>query len=139
MKKIAVLIIIMSFINVSVVFAQKKYSKLDEKESVVLSYKWKPSKFCKKNSPLVLLLKIENRNEYAVQTDFVVDYFWETLRKASSPNQSFCIKAGKIMKGRLDKLGFDRSKFSNKDIMSEKFIMEVSGVKVTKTKECTKK
>ena len=125
---------ILSLSNVAI--AQSKYKKFDESNGVIFYYKWKPSKFLKKDSPLALLLKVENTNDNDVNTSFVVDYFWETLRKASSPELSFCIKPGKKKKGKMNKLGFDIGTFSREDIKSDKFIVEVSGVKVKKATSC---
>jgi len=139
MKRITLFIITMSFINVSVVFAQKNYSKLDEKDNVVLSYKWKPSKICKKDSPLILLIKIENKNDSAVIVNFTVDYFYDGSRKASSEEQVYCIKANKTIKGKLKGLGFDSSVFSNEQLLSDRFDMELNDVKVEQTTSCKNK
>jgi hypothetical protein len=61
MKKFLLLFFSILFVGSSAIFAQKKFTKLVEKDQVVFSYRWKPSKMCKKNSPLVLLIKIENK------------------------------------------------------------------------------
>ena len=118
------------------VLGQKKYTLLESKDKVSFSYRWKNSIFFKKDSPLMLTLRIQNSNDYPIETGFVVDYYWRAILKASSEEQLFCIQAKKSIRGKVRGLGFDHGTFTNEQIRSEDFIMELNGIKVEKTSEC---
>ena len=139
MKKIALLsLMVLVFAGNIPLEAKNKYQVLDSKEGVEFSYKWKPSKCLKKDSPLILIIKIANNNDYAANIAYTVDFFWQGLKTATSEEQSFCIKANKSLVGKIRKFDFDRSKYSNEQILSDQFIMELTGIKVAKTENCTK-
>ena len=88
--------------------------------------------FLKKDSPLILVLKIENTNEYPVKANFEIDYFWQALRKASSGLQSYQIGANKTIKDRLRDLGFDKSMFTDEQIRSRDFMIGLSSIEIVK-------
>jgi len=118
--------------------AQKEYKLLTEKEGVEISYKWKHSKIMKKGSPLMLFLKIENNNDFHTRVAFTIDYFWNGIRNASSEPNDKCIKANRSAKGRIKKLTFDRAKFTDKDILSENFTLDVSDLVINNVDHCKK-
>jgi len=66
----------------------------------------------------------------------VVDYYWNAILKASSEKQLFCIKPKKSLRGKVKCLGFDHGTFTNDQIRSEDFIMELNEIKVEKTSKC---
>ena len=139
MKQYLSIIILFGILSSVSVFGQKEFKKLEETENVVFYYKWKPSKFLKKDSPLVLILRIENQNAHAINISFSTDYFWDGIRKATSDDQEYCIKANKKIKGKLKGLGFDTSVFSNDQIMNSRFQMEVNGIEIKEVDNCFKK
>ena len=55
----------------------------------------------------------------------MVDYYWRAILKASSEEQLFCIQAKKSIRGKVRGLGFDHGTFTNEQIRSEDFIMEL--------------
>ena len=139
MKTLRSILIISIMILISGhLIAQKDYQSLLSTEGIDISYKWKHSKILKKNSPLMLFLKLKNSNDYHASVNFTVDYYWQGIRDASSDPKSICVKANKKMKGKYRNLAFDRSKFSNEDLFSDKFILEISGIKVQEVTSCKK-
>ncbi len=131
------LTIVAVFISISLCFSAK-FKSIQSNEGVEFSYKWKNSKFFDKTSPLVLVVKVKNSNNYAVEVTYTVDYFWQGITKASSDEKVVCVKQKKaiVLDGR--KQGFDTGNFTNDEILSENFIMELNGIKVEKTDLCKK-
>ena len=50
MKKLLIISIILFISSSYIVYAQKKFIKIEEKENICFLYRWK-NKFCKKTSP----------------------------------------------------------------------------------------
>ena len=119
--------------------AQKQYQSLSDEEGIEFSYRWKPSRILKKESPLMLSLKIRNSNDFHASVNFTVDYFWQGIRNASSDPNSICIKPNRTAKGKIKNLAFDRGKLSDEDILSEDFILEISGITVEEVDRCKSK
>ena len=118
--------------------AQKKFTRISEQDGAAFYYKWKPSKCLKKDSPLMLILMVSNSKQSNAEIDFTVDYYWQGIRAASSEPKTICVRAGKKMKGKYRNLAFDRSRFSNEDLLSDEFILEISGVTVSEVDSCRK-
>lgn len=134
MKKLLISTFILLFI-VSNGFSQNqnKYKKLQNEKGIVFYYKYSHSNFLNKKSPLRLILKIENTNPYPVKVTFVVDYYWKAMISSNSEKPKTCfIKANKTIKGRLHKLHFSPFDFTNEQILSDDFFVELSGIEITK-------
>ncbi len=139
MKTTTVLLLLLGFfLSTQSIVAQKKFTKFSEQEGITFFYKWKRTKCLKKDSPLMLVLMVSNSKQKPVMATFTVDYYWQGIRDASSEPKSICVKANKKMKGKYRDLAFDRSKFSNEDLFSDKFILEISGIKVEEVTSCKK-
>ncbi len=134
----AILIISIVIFACGNIFAQKEYQNLESKEGIDISYKWKHSKILKKDSPLKLILKIKNSNDYNTQVNFTIDYFWQAIRNASSEPNTICIKSNRTAKGRMKKLGFDRAEFSDEEVLSDEFTLDVSGLEIKIVDRCKK-
>jgi len=139
MKKIIILTAIFLIgINTESIVARNKYKPLKEQEGVNFYYKWRPAKLFKKDSNYILVLKIENTNDNAVNINFKLDYYWQSILQASSPELQFCINARHKKRGKLQKLGFDTSDFSMDQINSGQFILELADIKIEKSEKCIK-
>ena len=118
---------------------QNKYKKLQNDKGLVFYYKYSHSNFLNKKSPLRLILKIENTNPYPVKVTFVVDYYWKAMISANSEKPRTCfIKANKTIKGRMHKLHFSPFDFTNEQILSDNFFVELSGIEIIKVDDCEK-
>ena len=137
-SRIVLLLSLILLLAMSVAEAQKNYIQVGEKDGVEFSYLWKKSKVLKKDSPMILFLQIDNANEHNVSVDFTVDYYWNGIRSASSDPNNRCIKAGKTLKGKIKDLTFEKAGYSDQDIASASFSMDVTGVKVTRVETCKK-
>ncbi|HAF29455.1 MAG TPA: hypothetical protein DCG75_10450 [Bacteroidales bacterium] len=109
--------------------AQNKFEKTIEKDGVNFSYKWKPSELFKKDSPLALVIKMENTNDNPVKVTFNVNYYWGMDLKATSNQQEITIKPKKSFTHNVKKQGFDNFSFTNEDLKDEAFNFEL--VKIT--------
>ena len=141
MKSLRLLVILstsMLFISGNLL-AKQDYKSFFEEDGIEFSYKWKHSKFLKKDSPIILFLKIENANDYHASVEFTVDYFWKSIRHSSSDPQIACIKANKSAKGKIRKLTFEKGKLSDEDILSDDFILEISDFEALKVLNCKRK
>jgi hypothetical protein len=123
----------------SQIMAQREYKPLTSSEDIYFSYKWKHTKFLKKSSPLMLSLKLKNINNFHAKVNFTVDYYWQGIRNASSAPNSICIKSNRTAKGGIKNLTFDRAKLSDEDIMSEDFILEISGISIEEAVRCRRR
>ncbi len=139
MRNLQLIIIVTMMLIVPVnVKAQNKFQEMTTESGVIFYYKWKHEKCLKKDSPLILKLKLQNTNEYKVEAIFTVDYFYKTLRKSSSKEQSYCIKSQKSLIGDVKKSGFDKGSLTNEQLLSDDFIVELSAVKIIKSANCKK-
>ncbi len=109
--------------------AQKKFEKTTEKDSVSFFYKWRSSELFNKDTSLALIIKMENKNDYAVKVTFNVNYYWGMDLKATSSQQEATIKPKKTFTHNVKKKGFDNFTFSNKDLKDDDFNFEL--VKIT--------
>jgi hypothetical protein len=135
LKLILILPAVLMLLNISVL-AQKNYDPVIKEDGIEISYRWGPSKILKKDSPLMLFLKINNSNEFNAEVTFTVDYYWKGIRKASSEPNQICVKSMRTAKGRIKKLTFDRAEFSDGDLRSENFTLDVTGIKIEQTDCC---
>lgn len=140
MKKILITsFILLTFFSSSFSQTKNKYQKFQEKEGVIFYYKYSHSSFLNKKSPLRLILKIENTNSYNVKLNFVVDYYWKAMISANSEKpRTCCVKANKSIKGRYHKLHFAPFEYTNEQVLSDDFFVELSGIEIIKVDDCKK-
>ena len=140
MKKILITsFILFAFFSSSFSQSKYKYQKFQEEKGVVFYYKYSHSNFLNKKSPLRLILKIENTNAYNTKVNFVVDYYWKAMISANSEKpRTCCVKANKSIKGRYHKLHFAPFEYTNEQVLSDDFFIELSGIEITKVDDCKK-
>lgn len=133
MKRIILLLVVPLFLGgILSVNAQNKFEKTTEKEGVIFSYKWRPSELFKKDSPLALIVKMENQNDYPVKVKFYVNYHWGMDLKATSNQQEITIKPKKTFTHNVKKKGFDNFTFSNEDLKDDDFSFELVKINIEK-------
>ncbi len=137
--KYAIALSAVLIVTAGILQAQKDYTPLASEDGIEIAYKWKPSKFLKKDSPRILNLMLRNTNDYPADVSFTVDYFWKGIRKASSDTNRICIKANRTAKGKIKNLTFDRAGLSDEDLSSENFSLDVTGIAVEKVVKCKRK
>jgi hypothetical protein len=120
----------------TVAVAQKKYEKVAEKEGVQFYAKLKPSRFMKKDSPLKLMLKAYNSNEYPVSCEMNVSFFENGLLNQESDAISFCLKSKKSIKGKKNGMQLLNDGSSNEEIMDPAAVFEIYETKITKVENC---
>ncbi|MBI9066731.1 MAG: hypothetical protein JEZ09_05520 [Salinivirgaceae bacterium] len=135
MMKKATLFLVIAFVfaSISSVNAQKnKFEKSVEKDGVTFLYKWKPSELFKKDSPLALVIKIENKNEYDIKANFEVIYYWKLEPKATSNEQEAIVKSKQIFTKNVKKKGFDTYEFTKEEIKDDEFYFDIVEIKIEK-------
>lgn len=133
MKKIIFLLVIAFMVSgIHSVNAQKKFEKTTENDGVTFSYKWRPSELFKKDTPLALIIKMENKNDYPVKVTYKVNYYWGMDLKATSNLQEATIKPKKTFTHNVKKKGFDNYTFSNEDLKDEDFNFELVKINIEK-------
>lgn len=133
MKKIIFLLVISFMVSgIHSVNAQKKFEKTTENDGVTFSYKWRPSELFKKDTPLALIIKMENKNDYPVKVTYKVNYYWGMDLKATSNVQEETINPKKTFTHNVKKKGFDNYTFSNEDLKDEDFNFELVKINIEK-------
>ncbi len=133
MKKIIFLLVIAFMVSgIHSVNAQKKFEKTTENDGVTFSYKWRPSELFKKDTPLALIIKMENKNDYPVKVTYKVNYYWGMDLKATSNVQEETINPKKTFTHNVKKKGFDNYTFSNEDLKDEDFNFELVKINIEK-------
>jgi hypothetical protein len=118
--------------------AQKNFEKISEIEGVIFYGKLKPSKCFKKDSPLKLVVKAQNTNDYPVNCKMKVSFFDTGLSKEVSEAIDFCIKANKTVKGKKKGLAFISEEPSNEEMKNDATSYEIYEAEVVETEKCGK-
>lgn len=110
----------------------KKYSGYDNHyktiNGVEIHYKWAKDQWWKKDSPLRLMFKMNNTNDYDVHIKFELLYLDDQVIKASSGILESDIPKHKMLVGKINGFYFA----APKNITKEKFEWEISQFKVEK-------
>lgn len=132
MKKIVLILLVQILVGSTIIFAQDQFSKIESIDNVTFYYNWKHSKFFKKHSPLVLVIKATNDNDYKVNATFTVDFYWDAVHHSTSDKQTFKLKSHKSVIGTMRRMGFESNEFTNEQLLSDRFTIELNGIKVIK-------
>lgn len=134
-KKIQ-LISLLLFLSTSI-FAQCKYEEYTTKDNVELSYKWKRTKLFDKTSPKVVLIKLENENDYSALISFKADYYLDGVLEETNTITDFCMKANKTYRGKINGIILETEKLNNGDFRQDGFKLEFNDIKIEKTEGCS--
>jgi len=106
-------------------------------DSIKISYKWRKYQRFKKNSPEVLVLKLENLRKTRVTVSFRVLFHWEGMLHSRSNNKEYCMKPGQKIKGKRWELVFYSSELSEEDYHNPFFAWYVDELHVEENADCT--
>ncbi len=112
--------------------ASAQYQVFKEVDGVVFSTRWVKEKWYKRNSPKVLSVRVQNKNEYAVKYTIGIEIFKNTVLLESLPEEEYTLDAGKRVTGRLNGIMFKPSKLTAEEIEKSEFDLELSGLEVSK-------
>jgi len=132
------LIIVLAFFITNFSFAQILKNKENpiKTEGLEICYKWKPSKFFNKKSPLQLNVKVKNTNNYCVKISLKVSYFKSGILQEESDTVTNCINPLKTAGGGKKGLNFSAGNFTNDEIRSEDFSFEIIPLEIIKMRSC---
>ena len=125
------------FVSISA-FTQKDYERISEMDGVVFYGKLKPSKLFRKNSPLKLMVKAFNTNNYPVNCSIKVSFFEDGISTEESELIHFCVKGNRTAKGRRNGMHLLSAGSTNEEMKDEASSFEIYVAKVTKTESCKK-
>jgi hypothetical protein len=109
-----------------------QYQVFKEVDGVVFSTRWVKEKWYKRNSPKVLSVRVQNKNEYTVKYTVGVEIFKNTVLLESLPEEEYTLDAGKRVTGRLNGIMFKPAKLTSEEIEKGDFDLELSGLEVSK-------
>ena len=135
MKKI-ILLSISLLVCASVSFGQKNFVPLQEKDSVLVEYRWKSYKNEDKQEAYKLVIRMENTNPFPVKITLEVGYYWKTIQKASGDELVYCLKPRKAIIGDMKRSRFDSSDFTFDELTSDNFLLELNKFEVKKVENC---
>lgn len=107
------------------------------KDSIRISFKWRKYKRLRKNSPEVLMLKLENLRETKVTVSFRVLFHWKGTLHSRSRTKEYCMKPGQKIKGKKWELAFYSPDFSKEDYNDPFFSWYADDILVEENPECT--
>jgi hypothetical protein len=116
-----------------------QYTAADTLDNVVISWKWAAEKWYKPKSDRVLLVMVSNHNTHSVDYQFTLGISRDGKMLESTPSQTYCLAAGKTIKGRLNGIVLKPTAVNRKDISEKNFDMEMELDSVEKSEGCKKK
>ena len=120
------LILCQSFFALGQKDVEKEYN-----ESNVRFYgEWKKSKKCKKDSPLMLAITVQNNGTKSIETTFKIMFFDTGMAAEESEPITLCIEPNKKKKGRKYGLCIVSEQFSNEQIQNASFTWEIDDIEV---------
>jgi len=117
-------------------FAQNKFKTFKTSEGLEFSYRFKKEKCFKKDSPLQLVLRIQNNKSEAVKLKFSLNYYWQLQNVAESEMVELCIKSGKTKRGGRAGLVFPAADLSNVQLRSSDFKFDINNLEFETVTVC---
>jgi hypothetical protein len=128
MKTIRVAILFVCVFVVAITTVRAQFILSTASDSVQIFTQWGKEKPMKKESPKVLLMRIENGNPLPVQVSFEINFIDELKVVETSNTQRIDLPAGKPGKPKRVKLKFKPAKYNPEDIDGvDVEILEVKG------------
>ncbi len=129
------ILVVLILISYSV---SSQYTLYKEVDGVAFYTKWGNEKWWSKKSPKVLLVKVKNNNELAVNFTLGVEFFKEMQLVESGKGEEYCLNQHATANPRMRGLVFKPSETANPDNMGS---FELSGLEIKKLTEyeCPKK
>lgn len=113
------------------------FEKAMTKDSIKISYKWRKYKRLRKNSPEVLMLKLENLRNAKVTVSFRVVFHWKGSLHSRSSIKEYCMKPEQTIKGKKWELAFYSQDFAKEDFTNPFFSWFVEDIHVEENQLCT--
>ncbi|HOK37764.1 MAG TPA: hypothetical protein P5538_02420 [Bacteroidales bacterium] len=121
------------------IFAQRGFVSYIEPsfKNIDVKYKITNQNFFDKSSPVVIILKLKNNNEFDVQVDIQIEYQFGIKSRYKSEKVSVCIPAGRIVGGRMHGLSFELKTSDTKIFNNEENEWFFSVFDVEQIDKCT--
>lgn len=125
--------------SVSQMMSQKKFIEFSQSNGVVFLTKWTHEKWYSRKSPLILSVKVINKNESTVEYSLGVDFFLNGKLAEQNHPVTYCLKSGKSAQGKLNGVYFKPKNISEQEVMSDWFEFELTGLEVNPVDSCPSK
>jgi len=110
----------------------QNYKEKITKDSIRISYKWQKENCFRKDSPIVLMLQLENQSSSEIKVSFEVLYYWKAQLYSRSETKEYCIKPGKRIRGKRRGLAFQSPEFTQNDSPDPMFSWLIDDLTVDK-------
>ncbi len=132
-KKIITRLLIIAFLlSIYGTIDAQVYKEKITKDSIRISYKWQKEKCLRKDSPIVLMLQLENLSKAKVKVSFEVLYYWKVQLQSGSKTVEYCIKPGKRIRGKRKGLAFQSPGIAQNDFRDPLFSWLIDDLRVEK-------
>ena len=116
--------------------AQLRFSEHGEEHGLKIEQRWRRSKLFQKDSDAMLVLKITNTNDYAVNINIAVGFYNDGILTFISEEQNVCFETGQTKKGGPANLRFVAEEITLADTKAEGFSWDFAKIEVAKVEGC---
>ncbi len=133
-------IIIISFLVImatgSEAFSQLRFSAHDKEKGLEIDKRWRRSKLFNKQSDAILVLKITNTLDHAVEAKISIGFYKKGILEYISEEQTICFEPGQTKRGGKDNLRFVAEEISIADTREEDFLWDFAKLEVIRVDKC---
>lgn len=126
----------MALLLITAASASAQYVPADTLDRVEISWKWAAEKWYSPGSDRVMVLRIANRNETAVEYSFQLDISRDGVMLESSGSGVYCIAPRRVARGRLNGIVIRPSALTREDILKGDFELELELESVRPVDRC---
>ena len=117
-------------------FGQPGYTQIEKKDGLKISKKWAKARDESGEKRSALLLALDNTNEHSMSFSIEMRFYYEGILKETGMIEDMCLSAKKSSIGRLNGLYFIPEKFTDQQLNSSDFNLEVDLVSIEKVEGC---
>ncbi|MFW5792773.1 MAG: hypothetical protein ACOCWC_00715 [Bacteroidota bacterium] len=133
--------LILSVLFVSLFFCNELYSQIffsefGEEKGLEIEQRWRRSKIFDKNSDAILILKITNTLESALEVKISIGFYKDEMLVFMSEEQEICLEPGQTKRGGKDDLRFLAEEITRADTREENFSWDFAKIEVNEVDSC---
>lgn len=134
--KILVAALIMLFFLPFDAISQRRFTEHGQEQGLIIEQRWRRSKIFKKDSDAMLVLKITNTLDHAVNAKISVGYYSGGILTYVSEEQIICLEAGQTKRGGKAGLRFLAEEITIADTKAEDFSWDFAELEVVRVDAC---
>jgi len=130
------IIVLIAVVLGSPALAQFGYDQYVKKEGVSISTKWGSAKNEAGEKKKALLFKVKNENEFDVQYNMEVLFYYEGILRERGIIDKQCLSAGRSSMGKLNGQYFIPTEFTEEQLTNPNFNFEIESIEVEEIENC---